>query len=85
MVEVALELFIGQVDAELFKAVAFEILKAEDVENAYVEVLFGWVGLEVAVQSCHYPVEQTRVESFSKSISHVSCLGALVSLVHCLS
>lgn len=35
MVEVVLEPFVGEVDAELFKAVVLVILKAKDVQHSY--------------------------------------------------
>ena len=35
LVEVVLESFIGEVDAELFKAVVFIILKTKDVQDSY--------------------------------------------------
>lgn len=34
LVEVVLEPFVGEVDAELFKAVVFIILEAEDVQDS---------------------------------------------------
>ena len=39
VVEVTLELFIGQVDAKLLKAVPLEVLEAKDVQDADVEVV----------------------------------------------
>lgn len=35
LVEVVLEPFVGEVDAELFKAVVLVILKAKDVQHSY--------------------------------------------------
>lgn len=57
MVEVALKLLIGQVDAELLKAVPLKVLKAKDVQDADVEVVLGGVRLQVAVESRHNPVK----------------------------
>ena len=37
LVEVKLQLFIGDVNAQLFKGVDTEVFKAEDVKNANVE------------------------------------------------
>lgn len=40
LVEVELDLLIGQVDAELLKRVLLEVLKAEDIQDADVQALF---------------------------------------------
>lgn len=39
LVEVVLEPFVGEVDAELFKAVVLVILKAKDVQDSYGQEL----------------------------------------------
>ena len=85
VVEVALQLLVGQVDAELLEAVALKVLKAEDVEDSNVELVAGGVGLQVVVQSVHDPAEQPGVQSLGQTVSHIRCLGALVALVHRLS
>ena len=45
MVEVALELLVGQVDAKLFETVHLKVLKAKDVQNAHSELVVVRVGL----------------------------------------
>lgn len=62
MIEVTLKLLIGQINAKLLKTVLLKVLKAEDVQYPDIEVVRGWVGLEVAVESGHNPLEQTRVQ-----------------------
>ncbi len=37
LVEVVLNLLIGNVDAQLLKGVSLEVLKAKDIKNAYGE------------------------------------------------
>lgn len=39
LIEVELNLFIGNVDAELFKRIFFEILKAKDIQNSNVQTI----------------------------------------------
>lgn len=39
LVEVELDLFVGDVDAELLKRVPLEVLKAKDVQDANVQAL----------------------------------------------
>lgn len=39
LIEVELNLFIGNVDTELFKRVFFEILKAKDIKNSNVQTI----------------------------------------------
>ena len=85
MVEVALKLLISKIDTELLKAVLLKILKAKDVQDANIEVVWGGIGLEVAVEASHDPLEESGVESFGKSITNIIGLGALVALVHCLT
>jgi len=82
VVEVALELLVGQVDAELLEAVGLKILEAEDVEDANVELVAGGVGLQVVVESVHDPAEESGVQSLGQPVSHVHCLGAFVTFVH---
>ena len=82
MVKVALQLFVGQVYAELLKAVPLKVLKAKDVQYPDVELVGGMVGLQVAIESGHDPLEEAGVESFGQCVSHICCFRALVSLVH---
>lgn len=39
LIEVELNLFIGNVDTELFKRIFFEILKAKDIKNSNVQTV----------------------------------------------
>lgn len=39
LIEVELNLFIGNVDTELFKRIFFEILKAKDIKNSNVQTI----------------------------------------------
>lgn len=81
MVEVALELLIRKVDAELLEAIPLEVLKAKDVQDADVEVVLGRVGLQVTVEPGHDPAEQSRVQGLGQRVPDIGCLGALVALV----
>ena len=85
VVEIALQLFVGQVDAKLFEAVPLKVLEAKDVEDSHVEVVGGGIGLQVAVESRHNPLEEARVESLGQCVTDVSRLRTLVSLVNCFS
>lgn len=52
LVEVKLDLLIGDVDAELLERVLLEVLKTEDVQDADVQALVILSGGEKSEKSC---------------------------------
>ena len=63
MVEVALQLLIGQVDAELLKTVMLVIFESKDVEYSDVELVEGGKGLKVTIEPRHNPLKHASIES----------------------
>lgn len=66
LVEVKLEVFIGKVNAELFKAVVLKVLKAKDIQYCN-----GGLSVSIAddlVDSLHQPGEEAGVEGLGECI-----------------
>lgn len=66
LVEVELEVFIGKVDAELFKTVKFKVLEPKDVQHCN-----GGLSVSVAydvVHPLHQPREETGVQGLGQGI-----------------
>ena len=61
MVEELLQLFVGEVDADLFEAVAVEDLKAGDIQDTNEELTLG-LGLQCDVDTDDQPQEEAIEE-----------------------
>ena len=72
LVELLLQLLVGEVDAELFEGILGKVLEAVDVEHADegVDPLEHRVGREAAVDDVDEPVEQARVDELGDGVSH---------------
>ena len=72
VIKVLLEPFVGQIDAELFKAVGLEVLKTEDVENSNKRSLLRSGG--GLVDGVHQEAEEVRINGFADRITHRNSL-----------
>lgn len=62
MIEVALQLLVGQIDAELLKTVVLVIFKSKDVEYSNVELVQGGKGLKMTVEPRYNPLKHPSIE-----------------------
>lgn len=79
LVEEVLQLFIGQVDADLFKAINFKVLKPKYVEDS--NCLRGWDvhrWTEQLVDLRDQPQEQSLVQEFGHGITRNTALNSRI-------
>lgn len=82
VVEVTLKLLVCKINTELLKTILIKVFKSEDVENSKDKLVGLRVGLEVAIQFGHYPLEHSSIEGFGQPVTNIRCLGHSVAFVY---
>ena len=72
LVEVLLQLLVGEVDVELFEAVHFEVLEPEDVEHPNKGERLS--SLDASIDPLQDPAEEIGVERHGHGVPRVLCL-----------
>lgn len=72
MVEVLLQLLIGQVNAELLKVVGRKLLKAVDVQHAYAGCTV-LVLSDSSIDAKYQPVKHLCIDDLSQGITSLAC------------
>jgi len=73
LVEVLLQLLVGEVDAKLLEAVLLEYLEPEDVQHSYHRGLDTRYGLHRGIDPFHQPIEQPAIKGLHQCIPYIIC------------